>query len=439
MMAGLWQHFLLTLRLNFRSGRAIAYGYGMPVLFLLGFGGVFRSGEPLLLGQMGQILTITILGGACLGMPTTLVAERERGVWQRFRLLPLSVNWLLFNVLLVRIVIVGLAILLQLVLARLIYGTPFPAHLPAFVAAVLLASGAFLGLGLIITALAHDVPAVQALGQCLFLPMILIGGVGVPLVVLPEWAQVLASFMPGRYSVELLQASIEGGGWREGGFAVAALFVIGLTGGMAGLKLLRWESESRLPARSWAWVGGALAAWLLVGIVAFAAGRMAAVEPGTMARLEEITEADLAGIRYERLPDDNGFYAPLAPPLDGQRLPHRMQEFLPRLEEWGPGKGRAVGQNVRNLLSVAAVADITQDTGERLIARAVYEQLLRQFEERELERALAWVVLNPQAGRVLTEAPELGISGRADAEIVRERSGWYARKFLGRIRGEIED
>ena len=39
---------------------------------------------------------------------------------------------------------------------------------------------AFLGLGLVIAMLADNVPAVQALGQCLFLPMLIIGGIAVP-------------------------------------------------------------------------------------------------------------------------------------------------------------------------------------------------------------------------------------------------------------------
>jgi hypothetical protein len=35
--------------------------------------------------------------------------------------------------------------------------------------------------------------------------MIMIGGVGVPLAVLPLWEQRVAGFMPGRYAVEVLQ------------------------------------------------------------------------------------------------------------------------------------------------------------------------------------------------------------------------------------------
>ena len=45
------------------------YGYLVPVIFLLAFGSVFRADTPPLLAQMGQIVTITILGGACFGLP----------------------------------------------------------------------------------------------------------------------------------------------------------------------------------------------------------------------------------------------------------------------------------------------------------------------------------------------------------------------------------
>ena len=199
----------LSLRLNFRAPMPVVYGYLLPVVFLFGFGGIFRAGNPPLLAEMGQLLTITILGSAALGLPTALVAERERGVWRRYRLLPVAPAALVGGVVLARFVIVAGAVALQLVLAHLVFGTPWPSQPFVFLGAALAATFAFLGLGLVIAALADGVPAVQALGQCFFLPMILLGGVGVPLAVLPDWAQRLAGFMPGRYAVTALQAAFE--------------------------------------------------------------------------------------------------------------------------------------------------------------------------------------------------------------------------------------
>src|SRR3984957_7859 len=96
-MRGLIQHFRLILRLNLRSPQALVYGYLVPVFFLLAFGSVFRSTVPPLVGEMGQLLAITVLGGACFGMPTAMVAERERGVWRRYRLLPTATAGLILS------------------------------------------------------------------------------------------------------------------------------------------------------------------------------------------------------------------------------------------------------------------------------------------------------------------------------------------------------
>src|ERR1700722_133680 len=127
-MPGLLQHFLLTLKLNLRSKQALVYGYLVPIFFLLAFGSVFRSGVPPLMKEMGQLLTISVLGGACFGLPTALVAERERGVWRRFRLLPTSIGQLLAGTVAARFIIIASAAVMQIVLARLIFGTPFPRH-----------------------------------------------------------------------------------------------------------------------------------------------------------------------------------------------------------------------------------------------------------------------------------------------------------------------
>jgi len=437
-MKGVWAYFLITLRLNFRSVRSIAYGYVMPILFLFGFGSIFQSGEPRLWDQMGQLLTITILGGACLGMPTALVAEREKGLWRCYQLLPIPISRLFLGVLGARVLLVALAVVLQIVLAGWVYETPMPVHPILFFVGFIVVIYAFLGLGLIVTALAKDVPSVQALGQCLFLPMILIGGVGVPLVVLPDWAQVVASFMPGRYAVELLQAGYESG-WQGTGFPIMSLLVIGTAAMIAGFYLIDWTQNVRLTRRSLLWLSLALFAWGVTGLNAIWLDR---TEPLLYQGSEDYLAIDrekIDQIEFEPLPEDDGFYAPLAPPTEDYRFPFRMREFIPLLEQWQPGRVKHEGQRIRFLLSVAAIADVTQDPSERLVARVVFEKMKRDVKSDVLEQALAWVILAPEQGRIIQEASELGLNGKVHPQFIRERSVWYAKKFLGRLRGVIPD
>ena len=433
------RYAVLTLRLNFRSPQALVYGYLVPVFFLLAFGSIFGSENPRLLGEMGQVLTITILGGACFGLPTALVAERERGVWRRYRLLPVQTEALLIGAFLARVVIVALAAVLQIVLARLVFGTPWPAHPEQLALAVLFLCFAFLGLGLLIAALADDVPAVQALGQCLFLPMIIVGGVGVPLAALPFWAQRLAGFMPGRYAVEVLQPCFgDPQGLLHAGFSLAALAAIGAAAGLAGTLLFRWDNDRQLGPQRRFWIAFALGSWIAVGLFANVTGRIRPVLPPGYA-WQQITDGQIAAITYDNLPADSELVTRLAPRLLDLGGSARLESVAERLKQWAPGRLENAGQSVRNLVCVATIADIGQDLQEAEIARLVFEQLKSDFDRDQLRRALAWIALAPESGTVIGTAPEFGLRRQFDDSTVRSRSVLYAVKFLGKIEGKLQD
>ena len=158
--------------------------------------------------------------------------------------------------------------LVQLVLAMAL-GMPLPRHPFELWLAFTCVSFAFIGLGLVIAMMADNVPAVQALGQCIFLPMLIIGGVAVPLASLPDWAQHVSSFFPGRYAVESLNAAVMGDGLAPARFSILALLLIGAAGCLAGARLFRWDAEQRfatVPGKGW--VAVALAAWVAVGVAA---------------------------------------------------------------------------------------------------------------------------------------------------------------------------
>ena len=434
---GLARHFLLTLQLNFRNKQALVYGYLVPVLFLLAFGSVFRSDSPLLLHQMGQLLTISILGGGCFGLPTGLVAERELGLWRRYRLLPVPIGHLLASTMVARMIIIALGVALQIALARLIYGTPLPVNPGQTGLAFLVVTFSMLGLGLLVAALADDVPAVQALGQCLFLPMIMIGGVGVPLSVLPTWAQRLAGFMPGRYAVDVMQRSFSSPqGLYGAGFSLMALAIIGAAAGGIGARLFRWDARPHTNRPARLWVAAALVPWIAVGCVALSTGRLKTVGPDA-AESEEITDAQIEAITYNDLPGDDEFVTPLARPFlnAAERAP--VEELLARLQTWAPARLDDAGQSVRNLVCIACIADLTRDPREGKVGRAVFDHLRANFPQEQLRRALAWVILRPDDGTVINHAPELGFPRHPPQISIRSRSVLYAGKFLGRLEGKI--
>ncbi len=293
-MRGFFAHFRLALALSLRNRLALLYGYLLPAVFLGSFLVLYRAEAPLLVRHTGELLTVAILATACFGLPTSLVSERERGVWRRFRLTPASPATLVAAAVGARYVIVLSALAMQLALAMAIGGWR-PAHPVSLAAAASIAALALLGLGLLIAALADTVPAAQAFGQSIFLPMLIIGGVAVRLDRLPEWVLPVASFLPGRYAVETIQASADGAGLSGLGFHVAALVVIGAASAVAGVKLFRWDNGSRfvaMPGKSWAAL--ALASWAVVGVLAIQRGALATPPAEGPSLLDGVTPARAA-------------------------------------------------------------------------------------------------------------------------------------------------
>jgi hypothetical protein len=287
-VSGLLQQFAAGLRLHFRNRMALIYSYIFPTIFLVAFWVLYRHERVPLALHLGELLTVTILGGACFGLPTTLVSERERGVWRRYRLAPVPTASIVASTVAARYVLLLAAGLLQIALAMAI-GMPLPSHPVQLWVAFTLVAFAFLGLGMVIATMADTVPAVQALGQSIFLPMLILGGVAVPLTSLPDWAQRLALFFPGRYAVDAIQAATTGAGLREVTFSLAALVVIGAAAFAAGARLFRWDAMQRFAAiEGKGWVAAAVVAWVAVGVAAVSMDRR---PPARQASVALITRA----------------------------------------------------------------------------------------------------------------------------------------------------
>jgi len=482
-------HLGMSLRLHFRNRMALLYGYLFPVIFLIAFYVLYRHERVPLLRHMGELLTVGVLGGACFGLPTTLVGERERGVWRRYRLTPVPTWAFVLGTVGARALLLATAGLLQLALA-LGLGMTAPVHPAALAVAFAFTCFAFLGLGLVLAALADTVPAVQALGQCLFLPMLIIGGVAVPLAALPDWAQHVSAFFPGRYAVEAIQAAVNGRGLEGARFSLLALGLTGIAGCLAGAKLFRWDGQQRfrqVPGKGWLVV--AFGTWIAVGIVAEIRGRIAvpadaeaapaprpaapasapapvaatapvasapatspapAATPPPSTTLRppppppvwaKLTAADWDALDY-RLPPDHGIVAPIAA-LDEEPddfLRAELDRVRNGLATWSPGVDGDALYCVRNLLYVAAVPDAIQLPVERHLPRMVYQYLLDSYPRGELTQILTYIAQHPLEGPVVDSIAELGIEGAVgDVTLVRERAYLYALKFLGRLTGKLED
>ena len=502
-MNGFLTQFRLSLAVHFRNRMALIYGYVFPVMFLIAVWVLYRHERVPIARHLGELLTIGVLGGACFGLPTTLVSERERGVWRRYRLTPVATAAIVASTVSARYVLLITAGALQILLAMAI-GMPVPAHPFELWIAFTFVAFAFLGLGLVIAAMADTVPAVQALGQCIFLPMLIIGGVAVPLASLPAWAQHVSAFFPGRYAVETLQATATGDGISDTLFALTALLAIGIAGMIGGGRLFRWDAGERFAARPGkGWVAVAIAGWAAVGLVAESRGRArlatppdalvmappaptafpapsafpdvplvpsttpapspTAVTPAPASTVptpsstpapavgtwRELTRAQIEAeidknVDFTRLPPDDGVVTPIAPADEDPEpeIAGELERIRVRLPSWKPGQVQDPVQRVRNYLFVAIVPDIYQMPIERFVPHLVFWHLQTTIPKDDLIKIVYWIARHPGQGddSALDELQTFGLgNGPSDTGEVRTRTRVYALKLLGRLLGRIKD
>ncbi len=357
-----------------------------------------------------------------------------------------------------RYVLLVTAALLQLALGTL-FGMPPPLHPLDLWIAFSAVAFAFMGLGMTMAMLVDNVPSVQALGQCIFLPMLMIGGVAVRLSSLPDWAQHVSAFFPGRYAVEALQAAATGPGLGRAGFDLLALVLTALAGGIAAAGMFRWDRRFQ-PGKAWLLV--ALGMWVAVGAAAEIQGRAivtlsedtrdvgAAKDYVAQTRLHpaapeaswrDATDSDFDKIAYDRLPPDGGIVSPLAraDETPDPSLADQLDKVQSALPGWAPGNVADPVQRARNLLAIAAVPDLLQmEQVERFVPRLVFARLQAVIPPRDLPKILYWIAMHPDDGDggAIHRLGELGLPDIGGPERpVRGRIMLYAFKLLGRLTG----
>ena len=453
-MNALFPFSLQLLRLNFRQPMAVLYGYIFPLIFLAAFAVVYRHDPRPLGGHMGELLTVTALGGACFGLPTALVAERERGIWKRYRATGAGTPLLLGGVVIARIILLLTAGLLQFAIAAA-FCTALPGSPALFALTFVATCLCFIGVGLAIAMLVDSVIAVQALGQCIFLPMLMLGGIAVRPEALPQWLQGVAAALPGIHSVRALQWAFDGRASSIWGH-VGVLLLYAAAGAVAAAALYRWDARAR-PIRK-----SVLAASGAILLIAVAAGQWAGIgnaedtaepvshpadylaaasardraEMAGPARWQDVDDADIARIAFERLPDDAGIISPLAArgTLDDPATQDVIAQVRAGLPGWAPAAGGDPVQRARNMLYVAAVPDVLQmDPLERHLPWLVFDRLRQDISLGDLRKILFWISQHPDEGEsgAISQLGGLGLPQlRGPDDKIRERTMIYALKLL---------
>ena len=259
---------LLTIRLVMRTKVALFFTFFFPVVFLFVYAGLFAHGNPqAVLYMFGPVVTLNIMGSGFWGLGLQSVMQRERGSLRRYRLAPIGPGTIVSSNLLANYLLGLPAVGLLVFFAHFIFHMPLKFSVLSLLILVTVGTFAFSGFGLTIASIANTMQEAQVYNNLAWLTLLFLSGTSVPLPLLPQWVQRVATFLPATYLVSAFQAVMVQGEslarhWPE----MLALVVSGTFGLLFAWKLFRWEKEERIAPRRKAIALVFVAPFVLMGL-----------------------------------------------------------------------------------------------------------------------------------------------------------------------------
>jgi ABC-2 type transport system permease protein len=234
----------MELRLTARRGENVLVTIVIPVVVLLFFASVhihlIGNGPPVDFLLPGS-LALAIIATSLVNLGIATAYERQYGVLKRLGGSPLTRGSLLAAKMgAVLVVEVGQVVLLVAIAAGALGWRPGPAASPLlFVAALLLGTIAFAGLGLLLAG-ALRAEATLALANALFVAFLLLGGIVLPVTELPGPLAAVADVLPAAALADLFRAAL-GSGDIDLPRVLLVLAAWGIGSVALAARTFRWE------------------------------------------------------------------------------------------------------------------------------------------------------------------------------------------------------
>lgn len=233
-----------------RNTQSVFFTLALPVMFLLIFASVFGHGSVTVPGgslnesvyYVPGIIALGIISASFGNLATSVIGNREAGIYKRRRATPVSAAALIAAR---AVVAVAVAVVITLVLVAIgyAYGASLAARaVPALVLDVVIAGLAFCCLGFALASVVHSRDAATPVIMFITLPLYFISGVFIASAALPHWLLHVAAVFPVRHLATALLAvydpRVGGSGFRWGDLAVIAGW--GVFGLIVAVRRFSW-------------------------------------------------------------------------------------------------------------------------------------------------------------------------------------------------------
>lgn len=192
------------------------------------------------------IVGMSLMNSGIIGLATTFVAYRERGILRRIKVTPFPLWKFTLARITSNLVVAMLTSAILIGMGVLVWGME-PTGSPLLIGLTILVGGlAFLAIGFLIAAVSRNVEVAASYANLITFPMLFLSGVFFPLSTLPEWLSAITQFFPLRYLIDALRDVMnEGDGITAIWSDLAVLTGWFLVAMALAVRFFRWDETPK--------------------------------------------------------------------------------------------------------------------------------------------------------------------------------------------------
>lgn len=266
-MMAFTNHFAFEFKTGLRNATSMLMNYLFPLGFYAMMGLVMTQVNPGFRETLiPAIILVALMAATLLGLPAPLVEAREAGIFRSYKINGVPAASILLIPMLTTVFHALIASVMIALTANPLFKGLNPQNWLALSLVTLVAALCFGCLGALIAVVANGSRATVLWSQLIFLPSMLLGGLMMPLEILPESVMSFAFLLPTTYAMQAFNGLAYGKttlidpGLALAILAVGAVLALGLA-----LFLFKWDNQ---PTRRSKLTLLGLLAWLpyLVGV-----------------------------------------------------------------------------------------------------------------------------------------------------------------------------
>jgi ABC-2 type transport system permease protein len=258
-----------------RNRLFLVFSLIMPMIFFFLFLGVFAHGiQTAMPALLAEVIVITVMGNFW-GLSVQLVTFREQGILRRFRMAPVGPTAMLSSSIIANYVLTLPTIVLELLLARLVFHITVFGNLSAVFVLCTLGVISFASLGLIIASVMNTMQETQIINQLIWFAFLFLSGATLPLAMLPKYVQYAALFLPATYLVDATtRAMTQAVGLKSLMPHLISLITTAVIAFGLSVKLFRWDSSEKASRNAKLWALATVIPFILLGVYEITYGQL---------------------------------------------------------------------------------------------------------------------------------------------------------------------